>query len=301
MGSIEVNKKRMSAVIIADSISPGGVRITTAEVKLWKPLVAEFNTHKVLSRNSASTRAIPAKRQISTVLEDPYIPAFKYNQSGMQPAELLTERDMEKAVEEWLIARDNAVQTVLNMGYCENSGISPGVHKQWCGRLLEPWLLTTILVTATDYQNFFNLRCNPLAQDEIRWAAENLKEAMDNSKPVERLIHTPYVNIPEEDFCEATCPEDLAMYMKISAGRCATVSYDNLGEGINAEKDLARCESLISCGHWSPLEHVAFIDESACDYRTYSGNFRHWQQFRKTYKGEAVYGNDDAQYDLQLR
>jgi hypothetical protein len=57
-----------STKILADSISPDGVRLTTLEVVMPRIVLAEFNTHRMLSRNSASSRAIPIEKMIRMVI-----------------------------------------------------------------------------------------------------------------------------------------------------------------------------------------------------------------------------------------
>ena len=54
----------ISAEIIADTYCEfTDERVTTMEVTMHRFVLAEFNTHRVFSRNSASSRAIPVRKQ----------------------------------------------------------------------------------------------------------------------------------------------------------------------------------------------------------------------------------------------
>ena len=104
------------AKVLADSRSPAGYRLTTLEATFPRFVLAEFNTHRVFSRNSASSRAIPIAKQLRRVLEDPYVPIeFGSNQPGMQAGAALDGEKREAAEREWLRARDDAVRRVLGL------------------------------------------------------------------------------------------------------------------------------------------------------------------------------------------
>src|ERR1700722_3009673 len=172
-----------SARVILDSISSAGHRLTTVETVMHRYVLAEFNTHRVFSRNSASSRAIPVKKQLNRVREDPAMPiSWPKDQSGMQGGE---ELDPTKGLDGmyegsphavWLEARDAATD------YAEKLSLL-GVHKSVTNRLLEPFMWHTVIVTSSEWENFFALRCNPLAQPEIRAAADAMCEAISNSIP----------------------------------------------------------------------------------------------------------------------
>jgi len=146
------------AVILADSISPQGNRLTTMKITFPRFILAEMNTHRMFSRNSASSRAIPFKKMVEMVQENPFIPiAWQKDHKGMQGTEYLTDKeDFGNAViwckQDWLKARDIAVEQAQNLN-------KTGVTKQLCNRLLEPFMWHTVIVTATEWENFFELRC----------------------------------------------------------------------------------------------------------------------------------------------
>jgi len=146
--------RKIEAKIVADSVNPQGNRITTFLLTFPRFILSELNTHRVFSKNSASSRAIPFEKMVKMVEDDPFIPiAWQSKHSGMQGNEYLDgESEQKLLVNKWLEARDLAVQQskLLN-----NSNVT----KQLCNRLLEPFMWHTVLLTATEFDNFFKLRC----------------------------------------------------------------------------------------------------------------------------------------------
>jgi thymidylate synthase ThyX len=297
------------AKVLADSQSPAGHRLTTLEATFPRFVLAEFNTHRVLSRNSASSRAIPIAKQLRRVLEDPYVPIeFGSNQPGMQAGPVLSGEKEQAAEREWLHARDDAVRRVLAL--VTDPGTAEGelfdvleqveeatrgknlpaewlnVHKQVANRLLEPFMWHTVIVTATEWDNFWNLRCHPDAQPEIRLVAETMRDAAASSEPeqlAEGEWHLPLVRPEDRD--QVTSLEDL---IRVSAGRCARVSYLTHAGKRDLDADIELHDRLLESGHMSPLEHPArplATDELAAS--EWSGNFRGWHPYRKTIAGEA--------------
>lgn len=319
---------KYKAKIIADSVGPNGVRLTTMEFDIWKPLLAEFNTHGLLgSRNFPSSRAIPWERIRHKIMSDPHIPRFRVNEKGMQPGRPLWGRDQVRAEEKWLKARDQMLAVVEDMG----EPMDLNIHKQWLNRLLEPWITVTGLVTAIDWDNFFNLRLElngngyPMAQDEFYFMARAMKKALEFGRP-KRLkegdCHIPYITDPNEviksiaqDAIEkeyqlegySFMPGDREFVMMTSAGKCATVSYDNLGEGVDHAKDYNRAvKTLMPNGHMSVFQHQAVclpardvMGLSTAEQR--SGQLRGWDQFRKMLPNEACWsGGHQRELSLTL-
>lgn len=150
---------KIESKIIADSISPQGHRITTFLCTYPRFIHGEIMTHRMFSRNSASSRAIPFKKMIEMVENDPFIPiAWQKDHKGMQGNEYLTdELSIQFATSTWLTARTNAIGLSKSLHSTKNGFDS--VTKQLCNRLLEPFMWYTCLITATDFENFFELRC----------------------------------------------------------------------------------------------------------------------------------------------
>jgi hypothetical protein len=297
------------AKVLADSVSPAGHRLTTLEATFPRFVLAEFNTHRVFSRNSASSRAIPVAKQLRRVLDDPYVPIeFGSNKPGMQAGPALSGTARDAAEAEWLAARDGAVRHVLglitspanvaqydDLHACLEAAQGslkdpPGewlnVHKQVANRLLEPFMWHTVIVSSTTWDNFFNLRCHPDAQPEIRLIAAKMREAFDRSVPT-RLEpdewHLPLVGEAERE--EASSPEELA---KISIGRCARVSYLTHDGTRDLSADVFLYERLAESGHMSPMEHVARpMTPAELQESAWSGNFQGWISHRKLIPGES--------------
>lgn len=297
------------AKILKDSIATNGKRLTTMEVSYPRIVLAEFNTHRVLSRNSASSRAIPVKRMLKRVKEDPFIPIYwGRNQSGMQAAEQLTADEAVEATKRWLVARDRAIESVESLAFKKEDG-GLDVHKQIANRILEPWLYHTVIVTATEWDNYFALRCHKDAQPEIRKVALMMQELYEAHEP-EQLEdgqwHLPLIGLEgDEKIWEEFSLEDI---IKISVGRCTRVSYLTHDGLRDPNADLTLHDRILSAGHMSPFEHVArpavaedtnwvahhddlsdtgqVLPESML-----FGNIRGWVQYRKTLPGEAVFGS----------
>lgn len=152
-------KSKIKATVVADSINKYGDRITTMEVVFPRFILAELATHRVFSMNSASSRAIPYRKMRKMVLNDPFIPiAWQKEHTGMQGTEYITnESEITNLKIEWLKARNEAVNQADTISRL-------GATKQLCNRLLEPFMWHKALVTSTEFENFFSLRC-PLYYD----------------------------------------------------------------------------------------------------------------------------------------
>jgi hypothetical protein len=266
--------------VLADSVNPAGVRLTTLEITFPRIVLAEFNTHRMLSRNSASSRAIPTATMLRRVRNNPFYPVhWGRNQKGMQAEGELTGLRLRAARACWRLASYAAVAFV----WCLNK---IGLHKQVANRLLEPWLWHTVIVTATDWENFFNLRDHKDAQPEMRRIARMMRFAMVVSEPRRLEVgewHLPLVRTGA-DFEGTGRAADLRR-ARMSSARCARVSYlthDGRRDPV-ADTDLAI--KLQLAGHMSPFEHAAM----AKDDTRYRGNFRGFVQFRKMLDGEAVF------------
>lgn len=274
-----------AAKIVADSISEAGDRLTTMEVTFPRMVLAEFNTHRVFSRNSASSRAIPIGKQIERVENDPFIPIYwGKNKSGMQADEELYDEDQKLAVQEWLRARDDAVHQARHL-------VSLDVHKQIVNRLLEPFMWHTVIVTATEWDNFFALRAHEDAQPEIRHIAKMMLSLHQKSKPCILNLgdwHLPLIQ-PDEYDGVFEYSEDAR---KVSSARCARVSYLTHYGTRDLHADITLYDRLVSGGHMSPLEHIAtpeFFSHPGGMSSSFHGNFRGWKQFRKFVPNESDY------------
>lgn len=275
-----------SAIVIADSIAHNGKRITTLQLKYPRFIHAEFMTHRVFSRNASSSRAIPVEKMIESIVNDTAMPVhWGKNQPGMQADEECdnlvqaniyqyalkrsVDVDLPK-VEAWLEARDRAIDMATAFH-------KAGYHKQIVNRLLEPFMHINVLVTATEWDNYFELRLHRDAQPEIRVLSEHMKVAMDYSTPKEtpyREWHLPYIT--DEDREQL----DVADLLKVSTARCARVSYlTHDARRPDPAEDLRLYERLIGSVplHASPCEHQASPAVMEDDR---FANFKGWIQYR---------------------
>lgn len=317
----------IKAEIIADSKNEHGQRLTTFVLTFPRIVLAEFNTHRMFSRNSASSRAIPFKKMLKMVEEDPFIPLkWMKEHTGMQGTDYFQDEDRlqhsEKPApqalkERWIRAKNSAI-------YHATEFSRHGLTKQLCNRLLEPFMWHTVIVTASEWENFFALRAHPAAEIHIQDLAHKMLEAYNQSTPKQLYAgdwHVPFgdkVDYHREDFQQLYQHEHLLHYgyldnkpnemsatviqkimVKIATARCARVSYLNFEGKDDYLEDVKLHDRLLSMGHMSPMEHCARA-MSFAEYNGYTksetinpildlgwcGNFRGFIQYRKMLEGE---------------
>lgn len=270
---------RINAKVICDSINKEGDRVTTFELTLPRIILAELNTHRMFSRNSSSSRAIPFKRMIEQVNNNPFIPlTFPAHHKGMSTGKLM--KDYAAGVKKWLKARDVAVESAIELHEL-------GVSKQLTNRLLEAFMWQTVVLTTTNTANFFHQRISPSAEQHINELAILMKRALDQSSPVLNGFkgwHLPYITIEELTVYSS---ERVAL---MSVGRCARVSFLDR-KPRTAGQDYELGMKIIELGHFSPTEHQACIDDQGMmegeGGDMYKGNLKGWLQFRKNILGEC--------------
>jgi thymidylate synthase ThyX len=290
---------QITAKVIADSINERKVRITTLELEYPRLSHSEFLTHRLFSRNAASSRAIPVDKVIAQVRENPAMPIhWGKKQAGMRADEQLTGTDLDNAKALWKLAANDAANTAERM-------LSLGGHKQWVNRILEPYQLIKVVVTSTEFDNFFWLRDHPDAQPEIKELAIQMKKAINDSKPhqlKDNEWHLPYVeferNTEDDQYFHDENYQELSLdeAIKISCSSAAQVSYRKLDTSL--EKAEVIYDKLVSAEpvHASAFEHCARAsisrgEQSYTDKEGnyYSGNFKEWLQYR-----QAIPNNNKA-------
>jgi thymidylate synthase ThyX len=256
--------------IIADSIGDNGIRIITVQARYWRAIHAELMTHRVFSRNASSSRAIPVLTMLKQVWNDPAGPLhWGQNRPGMQAHEELPGWRKRAAQMLWRGAAKTACVFAWSL-------MKLGAHKQVANRILEPFQYISVIITATDWDNFFELRDHKDAQPEIQHLARLIRTAMDASKPQWLAVnqwHLPYITRAERN----TNPLD--MLLKASVARCARVSYlTHDGDAPSLKKDVALHDRLVVAKpiHASPAEHQAVALRTDVRCR----NFRGWNQYR---------------------
>lgn len=287
---------KFKAEIIADSLNPYGARLTTFVITFPRIVLAEFNTHRAFSRNSASSRAIPFKTMVERCKTEPFIPLkFQKDHKGMQGDEYFEGPEHDEKVAEWLSARDSAVKEAEKL----HKG---GVTKQLCNRLLEPFMWHTVIVTASEWGNFFALRAHYAAEIHIQEIAYMMLEEYNKSNPmllgfgewhipfgdsvdIDRLMETKQWKETTNGLAEVML-NDMQTYindckLKIATARCARISYNTFEGKDDYDADIELHDRLQNAGHMSPFEHCA----KAVQY-TNCNNFNGFKQYRMNFAGQ---------------
>lgn len=289
----------VEAEVILASTCETALPLVTMRLRYPRFIHSELMTHRVFSRNARSSRAVPVKRMIEEVRNTPVVPwHWGKNQKGMQASEECNEPvilqgypnyyDFDTPIsreEAWKLAAKRAVE--IAKGFMES-----GYHKQVVNRLLEPFMFIDTLVTANQWANFFHLRDHPDAEPHIRDLAKVMHDAFESAhwKVLKHgEWHMPYIQ-PEERH-----EYDLATLQRLSAARCARISYAPFDGDARIERELERFQQLIGndAVHASPLEHQATPDRVS-EYGDWEngelhGNLPGWVQFRKMIPNEAIF------------
>lgn len=301
-------KEGISATIIADSINESGDRMVTMELEYPRFILPEVNTHKMLSKNTASSRAIPVKSMHENILKNTAYPVYYgRNQSGMVAGESLSELGIESTRRLWDSARDIAISHSRIMSDIGN-------HKQVANRIVEPFMMVKTVMSGTEWANLIWLRDRYDAQPEFQVLGSCISAALKESVPKQLKPgqwHLPYVESRFENdtqtFWSNGVEIDLVTARKISASCCAQVSYrknDDSLEKANSVFEMLNIGKTDVPPHVSPVEHQAcamWFNEPTLDTslwpvgyshidrngRYWSGNLRGWVQFRKMIPNEA--------------
>jgi hypothetical protein len=322
---MEIQNDLIKANIVADSINKQGDRLTSMLLTFPRCVLAEFNTHRILSKNSASSRAIPLKKMIRLVEEHPFVPTrWMKEHKGMQGSEY--HKDpliIGDCIKIWLDLRDEAVKKAKLLS-------EKDVTKQFCNRLLEPYLMHTVLVTGSEWQNFFALRAHPDTEIHLQELAYKMLKIYNDSKPKYLQAgewHLPFGANIDKERLYSQIEHDLGIYdpvidetndgtsykklidqyrIKIATARCARTSYlNNLGKD-DYEADCKLHDQLLVNEpiHASPAEHCAqamedneymlykkqWVNEdkqTICEHG-WSRNFRGFKQYRTQLKNDTA-------------
>lgn len=297
-----------------------GTRIDTLELKYPRFIHAEFMTHRVFSRNASSSRAIPVEKMIEAIEDQPAMPIhWGANQKGMQAenehSAPVKHWDWGASEDDYELVTPQAAWYVCAEGAASNAQdyVEAGYHKQVVNRILEPYSFIKVIVTATEWDNFFALRLDPDAQPEIQELARMMKEVLDEVEPKELDVNDWHVPYYHEGFWQDTGEgldlegNKVEVALGISTARCARVSYRlHDGNETTFESDMNLAAMLKEDKHMSPFEHqaspmglaaVSIDEEMNLTFEDgvthfdrlgvyWSGNFRNWVQHRqmKQYK-----------------
>jgi hypothetical protein len=303
----------ISATMLKDSINKKGNRFRSYELTFPRFILAELNTHCMLEKNTASSRAIPVESMLKLIEESPAMPvSWGMNNPGMVSRELLSEEATELAKSVWLESAKSAVSFSRKLG--DKNGIN--VHKQIANRTTEAYQMSKTVFSGTEFSNLFWLRNHPDAQPEFQELARVMFECGELSVPT--LLkpgewHLPYVKLLDGKYYSGDTEVDLETAKKISASCCAQVSYRKLNDSIEqAQKvfDMLNLESDTQPAHASPICHqgTPMQETDICcnvnlpeniytwekgithvrrDFSLWSGKLKGWVQYRQLFDNEA--------------
>lgn len=269
--------QKITANIILDSVSEKGVRLTTLHLHYPRYILSEVDTHRMLSKNSRSSRARPVNSVMREVYDNPFIPShWTAYQKGMQGQEITDPKAIEIYSNFITSLGREIVDRISEFNeYCANKGI-PCLHKQVLNRYIENFASTDTIISGTDWNNFFTLRISSKTEPHFKELAEAIRDAMIKSTPKVLSVgdyHLPYITSEELE------QNSLADCKLASVARCARVSYAPFGSTEpDFKKDLELGRTLLKDKHMSAFEHIA----TPLFYGTERvSNFRGWKQFRQ--------------------
>ena len=280
--------------------------LSTMLLRYPRCIHAEFMTHRMFSRNAASSRAIPVKKLIADVRSNPFVPlVWGGDRRGMQGGDEITERIRSLSTDfggsdrrdqnwtlsnedAWLTAMDHAISMAVRFA-------EAGYHKQIVNRLLEPFSHITTLVSATEWDNFLELRDHGDAEPHIMMLAQEVRRVLDTF-PVEDLApgewHLPFVSDEDWDTnYDGRGGDPVPWLVKKSTACCASTSYKTVeGFDMTMENAIRIHDKLVGSRpiHASPAEHVAQADDWSGNERWPNwhaaeehGNFVGFRQYRR--------------------
>ena len=256
-----------TAEVVAWSQAPYGDDVLTFRLEYPRFIHSQMMAHRMAARNAQSSRAVPVQKIIDKVRDDGVMPIhFGANQPGMVAEQELDAVARIKAKAVWLTAMVEAANSAEKL-------VALGVHKQVANRLLEPFTTITVLMTLQQkwLDHFLGLRLAHDAQPEIQALAGEMARAVGSAEPRKCQMfnwHLPFITA--EEWRE----NGTDRLRKMSAARCARVSYLNFGGDADPEKDLRLADRLLADQHMSPFEHQ--VKPRSGEYGIYDG----WQSYR---------------------
>jgi thymidylate synthase ThyX len=258
-----------------------GKELLTFQLRYWRAIHSEMLTHRVFSRNASSSRAIPTAKLLEEVRTDAAKPVhWGKNQSGMQAHEECDALVVDPTTGELLTREVAWERAAVHASNWAEAFASAGYHKQIVNRHLEPFSRISVVATATEYENWYELRDHEDAQPDIRDLAHTMITAYEASKP--RIVkykgsgtdarnwHLPYITLEER------IRFPVADLLAMSAARCARVSYlTHDKQNPSRDADIGLYERLVLSKplHASPLEHQAYAAEINGACRNFSGGW----------------------------
>jgi hypothetical protein len=251
---------------------------------------AELMTHRAFSRNAASSRAIPVEKQIDAIRADPAMPiVWTKNEPGMQGYTLMEPWEIAAAKAAWLRNMESDIDDAKALH-------ALGAHKQIVNRLLEAHMHMTVLVSATEWENFLELRDHEAAEPHFQLLAREIRNCLQD--PVQTLQpdqwHLPFID-NKDRYDADVMVGGLEALKVLSVARCASTSYKTVdGFDMTISRAMGVYTKLVKSDpiHASPFEHVALADSWWTDltgqtpgggswtHGEQHGNFKGFRQLR---------------------
>lgn len=291
----EISLKTYKAEITAHTKNINDTELISFKLIFPRIVLPEFNTHRMFSKNTSSSRAIPFSKNLETILENPFVPiAYQKTHKKMQGTKYFTDiKDIKQCEDDWLSGLKSATESAIKLNDERR------ITKQLCNRLLEPYTWVSMLVTTSieGLQNFFELRCpkyqididepsfksweslckyyknsktdyssfsieerllcnKSYADIHISYLAELMYDAYKDSVPATKAIHIPFENEIIEEYGDI----DIDDIIRVSVAKAARFSYTTFDKKLSLEDQLNLYKDLIEQDppHSSPLEHVAY-------------------------------------------
>lgn len=300
-------QNKITAKTLLKSRGPNSaVTMVSMEIEIPRIILAELNTHKILVRNAQSSRAVPLKTSIEKIdKEDIFVPLYwGKNKAGMSAIESLSENDTELCKDEWYYLAGKAAESALVFDELK-------LHKQIAGRVLEPFQMIKLVLSGTNWDNFFNLRIHPSAEPHFRDLAIKIYHSIKEAPIVdlsEDQWHLPYISYKKGKYFDSNGTElSLEEAQKVSLSCVAQTSYRKHDESLEKAEDIIGKLFNGDVVHASPAEHIAkpmlnpngFIPFEGClplenprewedgvthidrNCNKWSGQLKHWIQYRQ--------------------
>lgn len=286
-----------------------GTTLFTAIFEYPRIIHAEFMTHRQWSKNSSSSRAIPANRVVEQLETNMFVPEYwGKNQSGMKARDALDEEVAARAQEIWIETGRSVIESTKLL-----QGLN--LHKQLTNRISECFQMIKVCASGTEKNNFIHLRDHGDAQPEIQDLAVSFREGLERTKPV--ILYPGDWHLPffGDGYWHHACATSLDDARMISVSCAAQTSYRRSDDSIEKARDLFKVFFDTTHIHASPAEHQATPLENPNLYRNrqltfedmftggnegathvdkngdvWSGNFKHFAQYRQFIPGNAIYG-----------
>lgn len=243
--------------------------ITTLLCEYPRYIHSEIMTHRQLSRNSGSSRATPFNIYCERIIKDPaFFAELGINRSGMNADSVLNKENAEAFKHEYMQLMHHTVDTAMSWSAKYN------LHKQIINRVLEPYVRTSTVITATEWDNFLYTRAIAKGVEPVMHLLANcIKQAVDyaNENAKDGVAHLPFVTDNEFNTCSL---KDCVKHAVSRSARCTILS--NVTKKLSTIEEDEKLYNWLSSAdpmHASPFEHIAFATKSYEPYYNLRGGW----------------------------